>query len=316
MPNSEAVSGVHSYLLYGKETTYASAVSRNLHLGLVTSVKPTINSQMQPNRGLSGTTTGGREVFSFTPGTLDVGLTVDWKVTRWHFLEYAMGTATGSAPIVYTRANLPPSMTLATNIDNPGSSSTDQEVTYAGCVWDSVSIKATVGEPVTASASIKASTPVIDTTLSSAVALPSENVFNFSGVTIQLPNGSDLANIVESVEINIKNNYSMLYGVGSRLARNALPSDLDYEIKFSLKYLDNALFTAALGATTPTATGSPTEYATLEITFDDAAGGRSAVFLFSGVPLSEFAQMHDLNKAIGEDLTFTAKSLTVTFDEA
>ena len=312
MANSEAISGVQSYLLYGKETTYNTAVSRTLHVGLVTNFKHNINSNMQTNRGLVGTTTGGRKAYSFTAGTLAIESSLDFKATRWDFLEYVLGTASGTGTITYTEANIPPSMTISTNIDNPGSASTDQEVTLSGTVWDSVTIKTSVGEPVMVSASLKSALAVIDTTLSSAVALPSEAVFNFSGASIQLPNASDLTNIVDSLEITIRNNYTMLYGVGSRLARNALPAELDYEIKISLKYLDNALFTAALGATTPTAAGTPTEYADLECTFAD--GTRSAVFLFGGVPLSDFAQVHELNSAVSEDITLKAKTLTVTYD--
>lgn len=309
MAQSEAVSGVHSYLLYGKESTYNTAVTTNTHLGLITSFKPNINNNMIEQRGFAGSSTGGRSVVNYVAGVLELGGTIDFDVIRWNFLEFALGSVAGT--YTYSEAAIPPSMTLSLNIDNPGSASTDQEQIYSGAVFDSVTVRSAVGEPVTASATFKASLLVVDTTLSSAVALPSETPFTFVGGAIELPTGSALSNIIDSVEFTINNNFEILTGVGSRLGRSALAKERSYSIKISLKYLSNALLTAALGATTPTATGTPTEYATLKLTY--AVGARSCVLTFSGVPLSTFAHIGDLNKVIGEDLEFGAKTLSAVY---
>jgi hypothetical protein len=312
MANAEAIGGVHSYILYGEESTYNTAVAVDTHFGLVTNFKPNINNNLKGNRGFVGTSSGGRNVVKFTAGQLDISGTLDFTVTRWHFMEYVLGEVSGSGPYTYDEADVPPSLTVATNIDNPGSGADDQEATYSGFVFDSVSIKSSVGEPVTVSANWKAGKVALDTTLSSAVALPDEDVFNFTGGSIELPSGSAISNIIDSVDITITNNWNMLYGVGSRLTQNALPAARDYSVKVSLKYLDNDLYTAALGAATPTATGSPTEYATLVLTF--ASGTKSITMTFSEVPMSDFAQMQELNSVIGEDITLTPKSLSCEDD--
>lgn len=314
MANSESVAGVHSYLLYGKETTYNSAVATTAHLGLVQSFRSNINSNLQENRGFVGTTSGGRDVVKFTPGKLELGFSVEFKVTRWNFLEFVLGTVTGSGPYTYTGANLPPSMTVAHNIDNAGSAATDLEETFSGCVIESATIRCSVGEPVTATLDFKSGLVVVDTSLSSAVALPDEEVYNFVGGSIEIPASSTLSNIIDSVEITITNNYDVLYGLGSRLVQNAVPQERKYQIKVSLKYLDNTLVTAALGATTPTDTGTATENATIDLNF--VQGNRSMVMTFTGVPMNDFARIANLNQVIGEDFTLFAKSLSAEEDRS
>jgi len=308
MAQTEAIGGVHTYILYGEESTYNTAVTTDTHLGLVTSFKSTINNNLTENRGFVGTSTGGRDVVKFTSGALNISGSVDFKITNWAFMEYVLGSVSGSDPYTYTGAEVPPSITLSHNIDNPGSSATDQEEIHSGVVVESISIKTSVGEPVTATLDFKSAKVVVDTTLSTAVGLPDEDVYNFSGGAIELPSGSALDNIIDSIDVSITNNQEILYGVGSRLGQNALPKARVYSIKVTLKYIDNDLITAALGATTPTATGGPTEYATLVLTF--SSGTRSMTMTFSGVPISDFAKTADLNEVVGEDITLSAKTLS------
>ena len=312
MANSESIGGVHSYVLYGAETVYNTPVAVNTHIGLLNSFKSNIANNLAENRGFVGTTSGGRDVVKFTAGKLDLSGSFDFKITNWAFMEYVLGTVAGSDPYTYTGANIPPSITIAHNIDNPGSSATDLEETHSGTVIESVSIKSAVGEVTSCSVEFKSALAVVDTTLSSQVALDDEDVYNFSGGSIELPSGTDLPNIIDSIDVSIKNNQEILFGVGSRLGVNALPKERNYNIKVSLKYLDNDLITAALGATTPTSDGTPTEYATLVLNF--VSGTRSMTMTFSGVPITDFAMTADLNEVIGEDISLTAKTLSAVED--
>ena len=312
MANSEAIAGVHSYVLYGEETTYNTAVSTDTHFGLITSFKSSINNNMSENRGFKGTTTGGRDVVKFTAGKLEVGFNIDFKVHGWDFMEYVLGTMTGSDPYTYTGADVPTSITVSHNIDNPGAGATDCEEVFSGCMIETVTIKSSVGEPVTCTAEVKASKLIVDTTVSGAQALPDNDVYNFTGGSIEIPGSSTIDNIIDSVEISIKNNVDILYGVGSRLGQSGLPKERSYGIKITLKYLDNDLITKALGAVTPTDTGSPTENATVILNFD--SGTKGMVFTFSGVPITDFARMAELNSVIGEDISLTAKTLSAVED--
>ncbi len=310
MANSEAIAGVHSYLLYGKESTYNSPVAVTTHLGLVNSFKANITNNSVGNRGFKGDTAGGRDIVKWTHGNLEYDFSVDFKVTNWAFLELVMGKVTGT--YTYTGFATQPSFTFAHNIDNPGTSATDQEDTYSGGLAENCVIRASVGEPVTSTMDFKAAKNVIDTTLSSVVALPSENVYTFLGGNIELPATSAILNIIDSVEISIRNTLHMLYGVASRLAQNGLGAEREYIVKFTVKYLDNALITAAQGATSPTAIGAPTTHATIELNFVN--GTRSAVFTFTDCPVDQFSQLAELNNPIAEDVTILARTLSVLED--
>ena len=70
MANNELIKGVDTFLLYGVESTFNTAVAAVTHLGLVTNFTPNINRQVQENRGFKGTTTCGQEVAKYTLGQL------------------------------------------------------------------------------------------------------------------------------------------------------------------------------------------------------------------------------------------------------
>ena len=84
MVNTEKTSGADSYLLYGVETTFGIAASTiDQHLGLVqTANVGKINRNIQFNRGLKGTTTGGQEVAKYTLGTADTGFSAEFNVFK------------------------------------------------------------------------------------------------------------------------------------------------------------------------------------------------------------------------------------------
>ena len=314
MAQSEGVSGVDSYLLYGEESTYNTAVTADTHFGLIKSFSPRTTNSNNYTRGFVGTTTGGRNVAKVVPGRVENDVSFEMDVTHWDWLEFVLGSVSGVGPYVYAEDDNPSSLTLSRSIVNPGGSATDRDEQWTGAVIDSVTIKATVGEPVSVSVTLKSSGHLFDTTVQSAVALPSVDVFNFSGASIELPNASALTNIIDSVEITISNNYEILYGLGDRRGQNAKARARDYKIKFTVKYLDNDLLQAMLGAASPTATTNPTEYATMEVNF--ALGGKSCAFLFSTVTFDNLAGKEDVNEIIGEDIEATAVSCAITDDRS
>jgi len=313
MANTEAIGGVDSFLLYAEEATYnTDPGSGYAHFGLVKSFKATPNNEVTKLRGFSGTTTGGRDVAHFVPGKLSISADLEFDINDWAFMEFVLGTSTGSGPYVYTGSNLPPSLTLHHSIDNPGSGATDMDLSVTGAVIDSCTIKCAVGEPVSCTINFMAGQILYDTTILSRVAMISDSPFSFSGATIELPDATAISNVIDSVEITIKNNWEILYGLGSRLGQSAKPKEREYTIKFTMKYLNNDTYLKLLGATTPTATGGPTENASLAVKFEK--GTQSADFVFTTFVIDEGSLSADLNQLIMEDISGTAASLTVTDD--
>ena len=312
MANSEAISGVHSYLLYKEETIFNTAVVADTHFGLVKSFAPKTTNNNTYTRGMRGTTTGGRNVAGYIGGKVENTNTIEMDVINWYFLEYVLGAVAGSDPYTYTEADLPKSITLIRPIDNPGSSATDRDEVWSGSVINSVTIKATVGEPVSCSVDVLSAGHMFDTTVTSAQTLPTVDVYSFAGASIELPDSTTMDNIIDSVEITITNNQEMLYGLGSRQASNSLPKSRDYQIKFSVKYLDNDLLTKLLGAADPGATTEATENASITMNFVN--GDKSAVFSFTKFVLDDLSGKEEVNEVIAEDITGTAWSLSVVED--
>jgi len=307
MANTEGVAGVDSYLLYGEESTFGTAVTANTHFGLVRSFTPRTTNNNHYSRGFAGDSSG-RNVQKIVAGKAEHTLGVEFEVLNWFFFEYVVGARAGTDPYTYTESDSPPSITVVRSIVNPGASSTDRDEIWAGCVVNSATIKCSVGEPVVVTLDIMGAKHSFDTSVTSSVALPTDEVYNFSGGSIELPNGSVLGNIIDSVEITITNNYEMLWGLGSRIAQNARPKSRDYKIRFSVKYLDNDLLTAVLGAAVPGDTTVPTEYASIELNF--VQGNRSAAILFDTFVFDDLGGKENQNEILGEDLSGTAEALT------
>ncbi len=257
-----------------------------------------------------GTTTGGRNVAKAVPGLSDHSIDVEMDVLNWLFLEYVLGAIAGTTTKTYTETDAPPSMTLHRCIDNPGAAATDQDAIWIGTVIDSVTIKCSVGEPVSVTLNMKAGSKKFDTTILSKQALPTVDVYHFAGASIELPNATPLTNIIDTLEITISNNFDMKGGLGSFNPQNAKARTRDYKIKFTVSYLDNALVQAVQGLAAPTDTTEPTEYATITCKFDLA--GDLTTFAFTKFVFDEHADNEDVNEIIGEDLTGTAFELTVT----
>jgi len=307
MAQSEALAGAHSYILWGVESVYNTAVTPDTHFSKnTTGFKPVINNNTTSNYGFGGTSEAeGRKVHDYVHGVLDVKSPLNFKVTTWEWLECALGAFSTDT---YTIAAIPKSMTVASNIDNPGLTSTDQNVTYSGGVVDDWTLRTSVGEPVSVDLNVLFALAALDTSLDTRVALPTDQTYTFSGASIALPSGTTIPNIIDSLTLSGKNNFKMLQGLSSRLTRNALPKAAGINIDISLKYLSNDLITAALGAATPTATGGPTEYASMVLVFSN--GTNTMTMTLTGVPLTEFVQIHENTDPLGEDLKFTAKDIT------
>lgn len=306
MANSEAVSGVHTYLLFGDETTYGSTVTTSTHFGIVNSFKPNVENNMDLRRGFAGTGTTAREPVKTVAGTLKLTSSVDFDVINWEFMDEVLGNSSGSGTVTYSPASNLKSMTVTHSIDNPGSGSTDRRETYTGSVIESCTIRCAVGEPVSCSLEMMHKNFGYSSTVATAVAIPVDDVFTFSGATIELPDSTSLSNVIDSAEITIRNNVNKLYGFGSRLPKRALGRALEYDLKFTLKYLDDGLLNKALGATAGNDTG-PT---LTTITFRFVSGSRSCEFQFSNVHIN-WSEDATLNEALVEDIPAVARNLSV-----
>jgi len=223
MVNTEKIAGVDSYVLYGVESTYATAVTADTHLGLIQSFTPTIDRQVNEARGLKGSTTGGQGVMKYTLGQFTSGFTVDFNTFDFSWLQFVIGARTGTGtsadPFIYTEGNTLSSLTFSSSIDNV---TTDRDSQHLGCMINTTTIRADVGNPVTVTMDVLSGEFVKDSTVQSTVALPTNEIVNFTGVDIERPDTTSISHIIDSVEIIFTRNPEIIYGLGSDLAKQYL----------------------------------------------------------------------------------------------
>jgi len=310
MANTEKTGGADSYLLYGVETTYGTAASTiDQHIGLVQNTTPKINRNIQENVGLKGTTTGGQETAKYTLGVADTGLPVEFNAFNWDIMQYVLGARTGTGssgdPYIYTRDNQVSSLTFASNIEND---TTDRDFQVLGAKVGTMTIRAAVGEPVSVTSDWLSGKILKDTTNTTPVALPTNEIMNFTGADLEIPDAASITNIIDSIEIVINRGTELFPGVGSDTARNALFKKFELRINFTVKYLDETLIELVMGGNSVLTTISET---TLTAVFDNGTN-RTADWAFSGVVFPEYENPNTPNEILTEGITAFARSLTIT----
>jgi len=270
-----------------------------------------MNNNMIKSRGFAGSTSGGRDIAQLVGGKFESGFSVEVTPLFWDWLQYAVGTRTGAgtvvSPYIYTGSDTLTSLTVSNCLNNV---TTDREELYLGSMINSVTIKAAVGEAVTATIEFVNADLDKDSTLPAKVALTDVLPYTFVGGSIELPDASAIPNIIDSIEMTITNNVSIIYGMGSRVGQSKVEGSRDYSIKFTVNYIDETLIDFFLGsATGPT---NPTENATLAVKFDSVDTVREIDFVFSEVVLEQMSETLNQNEIVKEDHTAVAKSLVVT----
>lgn len=310
MANAELISGVDSFVLFGTETTFGTkASSVNTHLGLVMDFSSTITRNATEHRGFVGSSGGGQLPEELTSGRFESNLSVEFKPLEWSWLEQVMGavsgTGTNADPFVYTFTANPDSLTFAHNLNHV---TTDRNEIYLGCKFGTVTIRATVGEVVTVSADLMAADMNKSSTLETNQSLPTGQVFNFSGATLELPDASAISHIIDSIEITINRNPERKYGLGAFTAKNTRHKGTEIRVNFTVNTLDEEFIEDVLGGTS--AVSSLTENATLTVDFTGAAN-KIIRFKFTNVSFPDWTEAATLNEFITEGMTGWARGLTV-----
>jgi len=310
MANTQKIAGIDSHIGYTKETTYGTAVGTAslLTWSYIQGFNPSIKNNMIATRGFVGTSSDARAVQKFSPGQLDINWSMDLVPNNFAFCEYLLGSATTTdSTSTFETIDTPPSFTMVHNVYNVG---TARQETYSGCVLNTMSLKAAVGEPLSVNLAGVSSLVKYDASEEAAVALGTADIWTFQHGTLGI--GTTDANIIDSVELNVTNNYEIKYGLGTRLAKTAVPKARDVSLRFTVKYLDDKLYGKLLGAATPTSSGSPTAVASALLTFTN--GNKSLTITCSNGYIEEFAGTNNLNELIGEDFTLNAKGVGIVWD--
>ena len=305
--NSEVTSGVDTYVLYGVQTSYTTSVTPNkIFGGLVTSVSLETDRQYNERAGFVGTNDyDGRTTAKNLAGTVITSGTVEFDVQRWDWLEHVLlkdrtGSGTSGTPYIYTVGKTPKFLTITEEISNAG---TDSQRTFTGMVINSASIRCSVGEPVTASVSLLGGQVSKNTSITSKIAQHEDDVYNFSGGSINM--GGALDNIIDDVNIEINNNYNVIYGF-SEESKNAKPGKLNLTFRFTTKYLDDTVISQFLGGDT---VGDQTPVDII-LKFDKA-DDKYVEFTLKDAVIRRMGNNHNLNEFVVEETDVIAKRIEV-----
>lgn len=308
MANTQKIAGLDSYLLYKTEDVYGSAETTASKWSYIQSFTPTIKNNMINITGYAGSAGDPRAVHNMLPGQLDISWNMDLIPNDFSFMKYALGSTSESGSTnTYTASTAPLSFTMTNNIDND---TTDRQEVYSGCVVNSMTLKAAVGESVSVNLAGMSNLITTGTSLTANAANATDTIWTFQHGSLNIDGA--ISNIIDSVELTVTNNWEMKYGLGSRLCKKAIGKVREITLRFTVKYLDNTLHTKLLGATPPTAAGSPTSVTSAVLKFTKL--GKSVTITVRNGYIEEFSGTHNLNELIGEDFTLIGKSIDIVWD--
>lgn len=310
MADTELVSGVDTYVLYKKETTFGTAVAPDAHFGNETNIRFRKTRNTQKIYGVTDGSTGGQQQRRVLKGKYAATISVDFNPINFAHLELIMGTVSGAGtsgnPYIYTHAKRPPSATIGQMIDN---GTTDSRRRHAGCIATSYVLRAAEGTAPTCTMEFQSGTsPSASTTLDANATLMTGSEYNFDGASLEAPDGTLIDNIIDSVTLTINREGVLHYGL-SETALSYTYGKTVYSIAVTFKYKDDDHWTNFNGA--QTGLSALASYATMALKFTNGAS-KFVDFVFSTVTADPHDDNESLNEALTEDVTYTAHNLTVT----
>lgn len=307
--------GYGTYANYGFEASYGAGAVSARTFGR--DVKLTLN---QKNNLIRHYSIGARNASTTSAQKYEGNASVEFVMANGSFFRAILGAVAdaGAGPYThtYTESNTVPSFAIDTGSEL---GSTDEVTEIQGCKVGTWSLSAAIGEPV----KVKLECPfkTLSTTTSSigSQVAETEEPFTFAQGSLQIPSGNTIG-LVQSIEVSGTNDIEMLWGLGSRLAQNAVEKKREYNFKMTVAFSDlstTGLYTKFLGDTsspfTPSDPNTPAAQATLVLTFSNGLSStnvRSVVMTFANFYIDEHTLPKDVNEVIKEDVTGFALSCT------
>lgn len=224
-----------AYCNFGYETTFKTPVAANKAFGLNTRVSTLDRKNFLKLIGNLGT----QDYQVALEGKYEGALNIDFDITTPWWLRAVIGSlvTTGAGPYTHTctPANIPPSMTVEVGMDL----ATDALQKFLGVVVQEARITCEVGDqPAKCSLSCLYANETKATSGLGSQAAVADTPFNFAYGSLEVPSASPIAD-TQRVEISIRRNAELLYGLGSRHATGVNFKQREYEI-VTLNSFDDA----------------------------------------------------------------------------
>ena len=260
---------------------------------------------------------GARNAQKLKEKQYEGSISVEFNLSNPWFFRGVLGaapTTAGGGPYTHTWAESDTvvSMSLENNISNEDKS----VAALLGCKVATCVITAAIGELVKVRLDMLFANESHDNT-TAAIVTETFELFTFAHGTLELPNGTTIAEI-QTAEITIANNPEMVYGLGSRVGGRLPVKNRTYTARVSLPFEDEETFLENMvygQASGPITTTSISETATMELTFTNGLTGvnlRNVILLFTGVQLDEHSLPQDPTAIFMEDVSLIMRSLALT----
>jgi len=284
-------SGYSESVRYGNEQTYSKATACNRDLGAVQSISPSEKNNLIKIRTLGG----NRDYKTVIPGKFEISGSMEYLFQGGDFLRQCIGEDTAttatvdSGPKYYSTAvtgtaylhvlgsanspgvNSYPSFTLEfTDYEDAGTATTTANLkrTYAGCRVNSLTMSASIDEPLKCAIDWMAKKVVVSTGAATSVTEYTADPYVFyeghvflstgaiTSETTQADLHTDALCLVNNFDLTVNNNLEAGWYIAgtcsaydsARAAKFIIPKGRDYSLKLGLHYSDKDMYQRFLGA--------------------------------------------------------------------
>lgn len=312
-----SISGIRARLSYGWEATYkAGSSTYDKIFGQGTKV--TTNTRNQTPARQYGI--GNVEAVSTTLGNYEIAMSVESLLSNGWWLRAVTGNTsvdTGAGPYTHTYVNSAGSPATINKAVQSFETrlgydmDTDHEFRVLGCFLNNISLSSPVGEPVKMTFDITGASENYSSTLQ-AVVTETEEPLIFAYGTLELPTGTTLLK-VQSVDLTINRNPEGIRALGSRSIQQVANKLSEYEIKFTMSFVDVSILNQFAGSATSGPQNFVSEVATLKLNFNNGRAGtdvRELNLEFGGIRLNEMSIPTPDDAIINQEITAWPRVLT------
>lgn len=309
------VTGATSAVSFGWETTFKT-LSSTMDKGFGQGTKITtydIDNDVEFLYSL-----GSQDMSSQFAKKFVGGFGVEWVYSDPWFLRAILGsigpTTTGAGPYTHTFTtgngaisnNLTP---FSLNLSFATNTASDQNL--LGCVANSFTLTAAVGEPIRCKLDGFFSQFAKDQVATTAATLV-DDPMTFAQATLEFPTSTTIGN-VQSLDITFNRNAEGVFGIGSRYPNTHLAKQREWSIRVSAAYMNDTNFFDSLLGSSTVPTTFPTEVATLKLTITNGGATtalRSLTLIFANVMVVKQSMPLDVQEMVKVELDLRARSVT------
>ena len=303
--------GAYAYINYGYESSFKTVATCNKTFGQ--NVKVT---QLERKRAIELVWgLGNQDATDYPDSVYSGGLGIEFNISNPWFLKGIIGTlvTTGAGPYTHTctPSLLPPSMTVECGIDL----TSDAVQKFLGVVVAEAKIIAEVGAPMKCQLTCLYANETKATAGIGSQVVDVEISQPFAYATFETPTATPIAE-TQRLEITVKRNPKMLWGLGSFFATNYTMGKREYSVDTIHVFEDAATYLEKLYGAATGPTGASTALASMTFKHSNDAWGaavttsRRMTWTFGASKIDTHSMPISIEETIMESVSIQPRTLT------